>query len=70
MKLKVNVFDQLQISESCETLKMAKQEESLSKVSSSVVDLLSHSNREQIKSLLTYLAKNEHVQIDDKRMKF
>ena len=35
------------------------------KVLSSVVDLMPQSYREQSKRLLTHLAENEHVQIDD-----
>ena len=68
--LKVNVIDQPQpqTSEiSASLLAIPKHEEDLFKALSSLVNLIHQSYREQNKSVLTYLAENEHVQIDDKR---
>ena len=64
--LKVNVIDhnkEMTPSSSSSTI-IPKEEEDLSKVMTSVADLMPHSYREQCKRLLTYLNDSEHVQID------
>ena len=65
--LKLNAIDQHQNPpQTPPPLNPQKQDEAdLSKVSSSIVDLMPLSSREQSKRLLTYLAENEHIQIDD-----
>ena len=61
--IKVNVIDHPPTSESSKTLRAPKQEEDLSKVTSSIVDLMPHSYCEQSKRHLTYLAENEHLHV-------
>ena len=68
--LKVNVIESNKemtpssSSSSSSTTIIPKEEEDLSKVMTSVADLMPHSYREQCKRLLTYLNDSEHVQID------
>ena len=66
--LKVNVIDHntemTPSSSSSSSTIIPKEEEDLSKVITSVADLMSHSYREQCKRLLTYLNDSEHAQID------